>query len=355
MYYRKLPTRGTVIGTCLIAGALVAAIRDESPEEGATPRPAEDTSDSPNSDTTVFSAAQFSDFKEKRLEYMREVFRGRYVLRESFSKPAVYVRFPYGEIKLTAKSLDYDTLSLKRAEALAEALPYFPEIYRIMFDGGQRFRMPNSLCRAMEGLKNLETVMVRGGVEIVYSEEAMELLSRHRTLRSLELGGNCQVSEEAFAHLARLRTLTAISVGGNVTPRCLITVAKLPKCTTLLLEGGGEAFSAPIDQDTHQAIASLNGRPFAFGINEVLYRDIDVTLFRALCEIKSLRSLHLCGVRGLTVPDVELLLELNELDHFDLSLSWMEYDVFELERIRNVLDEVRERARRNADRRLGRG
>ncbi len=164
--------------------------------------------------------------------------------------------------------------------------------------------------------------MLAGGMPIEISEETIKILARHAELERLSLG-NCRISAEDFAHLADLKTLRSISVGGRVTPRCFITLAKLPHFCEFVLVGGtpedNQSFARAIDEETRLAIVSLNGRLKRFAAREHTFPLVHGSILRALGEVKSLEILDLDGamVCDVALEDVESLPGLVNLRHFD--------------------------------------
>ncbi len=125
----------------------------------------------------------------------------------------------------------------------------------------------------------------------------MEYISRMLNLQ--RLGLRCEFSPQGLRRLARLENLRTL---GLSHPRLTAkdsfeTVAKLPNIERLSVTYAD--FSEPIDDATHQAIASLNGRLVELGFGEwEAETKIHASLIPAIAEIESLRWLSLGPVVG---------------------------------------------------------
>lgn len=129
------------------------------------------------------------------------------------------------------------------------------------------------------------------------SNRGMEHISRMRNLQNLGLA--CEFSPEGFRHVARLENLRSLALSylRLSAKECFETVAQLPRIEILVVTRTD--FSEPIDDATHQAIASLNGRlvELTFGEWEAETK-IHASLIPAIAEIESLRWLGLGPVVG---------------------------------------------------------
>jgi hypothetical protein len=131
----------------------------------------------------------------------------------------------------------------------------------------------------------------------VISDRGMEHISRMRNLRRLAL--RCEFSPEGFGHVARMENLELLSLSFSrlSAKECFRTVAKLPKIEIFGVHYGD--FSEPIDDATHQAIASLNGRLVELNFGEwEAETKIHASLIPAIAEIDSLWRLRLGPVVG---------------------------------------------------------
>lgn len=129
------------------------------------------------------------------------------------------------------------------------------------------------------------------------SDRGMENISRMRNLRRLALA--CEFSPEGFRHVARMENLKTLSLSFSPlsAKECFRTVAKLPKIEIFGVHYAD--FSEPIDDATHRAIASLNGRLVELGFGEwEAETKIHASLIPAIAEIESLRWLSLGPVVG---------------------------------------------------------
>ena len=151
------------------------------------------------------------------------------------------------------------------------------------------------------------------------SNRGMEHITRMRHLQSLRLA--CEFSPEGFRHLARLENLRSLGLSylRLSAKECFENVAQFPKIDSLYV--GYADFSKPIDDATHQAIASLNGRleQLDFGEWEA-ETTLHASLIPAIAEIESLRWLHLGPVVGSVENGTDYRDHLRKLHYLDTRL-----------------------------------
>jgi hypothetical protein len=129
------------------------------------------------------------------------------------------------------------------------------------------------------------------------SDIGMEYISRLINLETLRL--RCAFSPQGLRWIARLENLQTLGLSHpRLTAKDVFeTVAKLPNIEYLSVTYAD--FSEPIDDATHQAIASLNGRLVELNFGEwEAETKIHASLIPAIGEIESLRWLSLGPVVG---------------------------------------------------------
>lgn len=151
------------------------------------------------------------------------------------------------------------------------------------------------------------------------SNRGMEHISRMRNLQRLALAG--EFSPEGFRHVARMENLQSLGLSFSRlnAKECFETVAKLPK---IEIFGAFYCdFSEPIDNATHRAIASLNGRLVRLDFGEwEAETKIHATFIPAIGEIESLRWLNLGRVVG-TLDDGTAKDHLRKLPYLEEGLA----------------------------------
>lgn len=128
-------------------------------------------------------------------------------------------------------------------------------------------------------------------VHTAISDTVLEHISRLPKLRQLCLSG--AVSRQGFQQLSKLRTLRRLgcdrpAIGAKDV---FAVVSKLPEIRSLSIRWAD--FSQPIDDETYQAIASLNGRLESLDFGEWGETTIHPSMIPAIAEIRSLTWLEL--------------------------------------------------------------
>ncbi|MDD4270951.1 MAG: hypothetical protein PHN77_22245, partial [Thermoguttaceae bacterium] len=275
--------------------------------------------------TIEMSKEQFQQFTRNRAALRERLDRHLRFHERRADRPLICVKHPDGREPLVALSLKFHGFG-PASGVLAEfrdAWRYFPEIVEIDASTCRFDAVPDDVIKEFASLPHLRTLILAGGnAAFKISEEAIKILARYAELERLSLG-NCRISAEEFAHLENLKTLRSISLGGGVTPQCFITLAKLPDFCEFVLVGGtpedNQSFARAIDEETHLAIVSLNGRLKRFAAREHTFPLVHGSILRALGEVKSLEILDLDGamVCDVALEDAESLPGLVNLRHFD--------------------------------------
>lgn len=150
------------------------------------------------------------------------------------------------------------------------------------------------------------------------SDEGLECIARIQGLDSLQL--ECRFSGEGFRHLAHMPHLETLSLAyPTIGSRDFFVVAAtIPHlCVVSIFHGD---FSAPIDDETFNAIAALNGRLEYLSFGEWQETDVHPSIVPAIAQIKSLTWLELGNITGPLTPDMLIgLRELPYLEHLNPS------------------------------------
>lgn len=313
----------------LVIGASSATVDHARAAQTSPAKAAASSAEAVKADGSAFtiemSKEQFQQFMRNRAALRERFDRHLRFYERQADRPLICVKHPDGREPLVALTLKFHGFGPASGVLgeLRDAWRYFPEIVEIDASTCRFDAVPDDVIKEFASLPHLRTLMLAGGnAPIEISEEAIKILARHAELEKLSLG-NCRISAEDFAHLADLKTLRSISVGGRVTPRCFITLAKLPDFCEFVLVGGtpedNQSFARAIDEETHLAIVSLNGRLKRFAAREHTFPLVHGSILRALGEVKSLEILDLDGamVCDVALEDVESLPALVNLRHFD--------------------------------------
>jgi hypothetical protein len=224
---------------------------------------------------------------------------------------------------------------------LREVLPFFPEIRSLWLEV---YDLSDAGLESTRALPYLERLVLRGGKQADgerpnITAKGMAALSHHQRLRQLGLY-NLQIDDKEFAHVGSLQSIQRLYFGGtDLTPECFQTIAQWPAIRHIGV--GYQDWNQPIDEATHRAIASLDGRLsiLAFGRRQELpskaISTIHPSLIRAVSEIRSLTHLVLGDIDHLSPEDLEPVRKLDNLIRFDA--AWphspeMRKRFYELER-----------------------
>jgi len=275
--------------------------------------------------TIEMSEENFDRFVRKR-DVLREELRAHFRLAERQPYEAlISVKHPHGrEVLPAARVVLYGFGRTNHGiTKCRDAWAYFPEVVEVDTSRCWFEIVPNALIEQFVSLPHLRTIALgNSDSRMDVSSKAIELISSHPKIETLAFG-NCRISGDDFAQLADLKTLRSVTLGDRSSPRCFITLAKLPQFRELVLVGGGGrqediAFARRIDEETRQAIVSLDGRLTRFAVRGHSFPSIHGSLVRALGEVKSLEMLDLDGalLHEITLADVERLPELVNLRYF---------------------------------------
>ncbi len=206
---------------------------------------------------------------------------------------------------------------------LREVLPFFPEIRSLWLEVHD---LSDAGLESTRALPYLETLVLRSGGKQTGGErpnitaKGMAALSHHQRLRQLVLY-DLRIDDKEFAHIGSLQSIQRLYFGGtDLTPRCFQTIAQWPAIRYIGV--GYQTWNQPIDEVTHRAIASLDGRltNLALGGDELSVEGnltIHPSLIRAVSEIRSLTHLVLGDIDHLNPEDLEPLRKLDNLIRFD--------------------------------------
>ena len=205
---------------------------------------------------------------------------------------------------------------------LQELLPLFPEIQSLRLD---IYDLSDAGLESTRALPYLETLVIRGskdaeGDRPEISAKGMEALSHHQRLRQVGLH-HLRIDDEAFAHVGVLQSAQSLIIHGtDLTPRCFQTIARWPAIRHVGVLY--HQWNQPIDEATHRAIASLDGRLSSLALGgERLSLEGNLTihpsLLRAVAEIRSLTYLTLGDIDHLSPDDLEPVRNLDNLIRFD--------------------------------------
>ena len=204
---------------------------------------------------------------------------------------------------------------------LREVLPLFPEMRSLWLHVDD---LSDAGLESTRALPYLENLVIRGskdaeGDRPEISAKGMEALSHHQRLHQLGLM-HLRIDDEGFAQLGVLQsTQTLIIHGTDLTPRCFQTIARWPAIRHVGVSY--HKWNRPIDEATHRAIASLDGRLSILALGgERLSLEGNLTihpsLLRAVGEIRSLTQLNLGDIDHLSPDDLEPVRNLDNLTHF---------------------------------------
>lgn len=205
---------------------------------------------------------------------------------------------------------------------LREVLPFFPEIRSLWLEVHD---LSDAGLESTRALPYLETLVLRsgkqaGGERPNITAKGMAAFSHHQRLRQLVLY-DLQIDDKEFAHVGSLQSIQRLYFGGtDLTPRCFQTIAQWPAIRYIGV--GYQTWNQPIDEVTHRAIASLDGRltNLALGGDELSVEGnltIHPSLIRAVSEIRSLTHLVLGDIDHLNPEDLEPVRKLENLIRFD--------------------------------------
>ncbi|TVS11300.1 MAG: hypothetical protein EA424_24030 [Planctomycetaceae bacterium] len=208
---------------------------------------------------------------------------------------------------------------------LREVLPFFPEIRSLRLDV---YDLSDAGLESTRALPYLETLILRGskdaeGERPRITTKGMAALSHHQRLQQLGLM-HLRIDDEAFAQLGVLQSIRIlINHRTDLTPRSFQTIAQWPAIRHIgvLYQDWNE----PIDEATHRAVASLDGRLsiLAFGGDRYSVKGnstIHPSLIRAVSEVCSLTQLILGDIDHLSPEDLEPIRKLDNL--FTLDAAW---------------------------------
>lgn len=212
---------------------------------------------------------------------------------------------------------------------------------------GKPFRgeIPLSLMKSVSKLPSLEELCVWSGS---WTAETADLLSRCSSLKSLNLGAS-QICERDFEQIAELRSLEEIRFRSDLSPRCFITLAKLPALRRIRIHGYGDHFPHHhLDRETIAAIASMDGRLEEFNAHGVSDDEMGLWIgpgvTREIFKVSSLRVLRIEMILcGLTLNDFQRLQSLDKLTEFHV--GWGPGPGGDDSKVRAILDGVNEDAR----------
>jgi len=223
---------------------------------------------------------------------------------------------------------------------LREVLPFFPEIRSLWLEV---YDLSDAGLESTRALPYLERLVLSGGKQAGgerpnITAKGMAALSHHQRLRQLGLY-NLQIDDKEFAHVGSLQSIQRLYFGGtDLTPQCFRTIAQWPaiRCVGVTYQD----WNHPIDEATHRAIASLDGRLsiLAFGGDRYSVAGKVKThpsLIRAVSEIRSLTQLNVGDIDHLSPEDLEPISKLDNL--IALEAVWphspeMQKRFYELER-----------------------
>jgi len=321
------------LASALALGIAALWLTVDEANSGQTPRPA---APPPNEEAITVDGStpimiEMSEEEFERFTWKRNTLREELRLHLRFYErqpdtPLIHIKHPRGQEDLTALALYFHGFGPESnvISKCRDMWQYFPEIVEIDTSSCRFDTIPDAAVEQFMSLPHLRViVLARNDSAMDISEKAIKLVSKHRELEELRFG-NCRISEQEFAHLADLKTLKSVTLGECSSPRCFVTLAKLPHFREFLLVGGGrrkddEAFARPIDEETRQAIISLNGRLRRFAAREHTFPSVHGSILGAFAQVNSLGILDLEGavVRNVVFADVEALQHLANLRHFD--------------------------------------
>ena len=275
------------------------------------------------------SVEEYSEFTRQRKVYRERLMRYFCQLDRQHEQPAIQIQRARTREALTPLALKGDHLiRLTRVmEDCRGAWLWFPETTELDISRFEADTIPETTVAQIASLPHLKRLTLATSKSVDISEESLEILSKHGELEELDFG-RCRITPKEFSQLARLKTLSRVTVCGRVTPRCFVTLAKLPRFERFILVGGSRidsaSFGDPIDEETRRAIVSLNGRLQCVSAIEETLPQMHGTLLRALGAVESLEVLDLGGVlvREVTLQDIEALQHLSNLRHFVLAAQY---------------------------------
>ena len=208
---------------------------------------------------------------------------------------------------------------------LREVVPFFPEIRSLRLEV---FDLSDGGLESTRALPYLETLVLRGSKEAEgqrpeITAKGMEALSHHQRLHHLGLH-HLRIDDKEFAQLRKLQSIQMLYFSGtDLTPRSFQTIAQWPAIRHIGV--GYQDWNEPIDEATHRAVASLDGRLsiLAFGGDRYSVEGnstIHPSLIRAVSEVYSLTGLILGDIDHLSPEDLEPLGKLDNL--FTLDAAW---------------------------------
>lgn len=233
-------------------------------------------------------------------------------------------------------------------DILKRTLPFVPELKRIEMNPKNISAEGFSQLRQLKYLDELLLNACRDNEKQRVDITAQDLrhIGENPNLRLLVLVG-CMITDDELAELANLAKLKSFWINKTgLTPKCFRTIAKWPALESLCCLN--EQFDRPIDRETHDAIASLNGRVTWLHFGEWDAMALHPSLIPAVAEIKSLRDLWIGDIRHLTAAELEPLTKLPNLRGFDYEAANNVEHEQVLDRISRIVAENhrRERQRR---------
>ncbi len=265
--------------------------------------------------TITMSESEFDDWLQARRQasenhprLKQEVFMSRLPERVGHRYPyvpALNILLPDREEPIVGRSITID-LESPDLDRLVSELRVFPETIQLLNDwtragnpeyDPQEFEEWNVPFRAIEGVLQLplvRTVQYDGGI---FDRQAMRLIASHPGLTELHLG-RCVIRDNVFAEIENLISLEKLRVTTGASPEWFKTLAKLPNFRVFSICGktlGEVDLYQPIDDETREAIESLDGRLEEFEALGTYGLVVHTDIVKALLRVKSLKKLNLAG------------------------------------------------------------
>ena len=188
-----------------------------------------------------------------------------------------------------------------------EGIRFFPEARQLLLGlspGHESSLLPIRRC---EYLQRLSIYNAGGEGAVSVDSEGMRAIAGLSDLQVLNMA-DVDLSDEMFAHLVGMEKLRYLNLYrmNNLTPRIFNTIATWPRVEYITIVEH-PSFNAPVDKETANAIASLNGRvryirlllpeePEEYGTKaETL---VHPSLINAISKIESLELLSIGKIEG---------------------------------------------------------
>jgi hypothetical protein len=209
-----------------------------------------------------------------------------------------------------------------------EGIHFFPEVRQLhlRLSPGQEFSLlPIQRC---EYLQRLSICSAGGEGAVSVDIEGMQVIAGLSDLQVLNMA-DVDLSDEMFSHLVGMQKLRYLNLyrTNNLTPQIFNTIATWPRVEYITIVEH-PSFNAPVDEETANAIASLNGRvryvrlllpeePEEYGTKAKTV--VHPSLINAISNIQSLEFLSIGEIEGgatrenvlplMNIPDYENVIQ----------------------------------------------